>query len=391
MLRKTFILLSCLMLLISFMGCGNDDDESDTPAVSSRAYKGHENDLDANNLCSAYPAVVGTRIDDCRTCHTGEIDKEKNEVVTNTCDYCHELMVHGEGGHTFAETLNTYGADYYKVGRTVDGINQVKDLDSDGDGYSNDDELKEFRYPGSNLSQPGQPLAPTKVVSLDQMAGMPAHDQFMLANASKQQFDDYVGYKGVTIKGLLSSLGISSAGATGITVIAPDGFAKTLKIENVDKKFPQPLFFAGLGVDTLGTECGFVSYPETLPAGLVDGQEIPGEHYLMVAYDRDGKRMDPCYLDSVELSLKGEGPFRLVVPQSTPGSPDRGLKFSPSGCNDDSDYDENKDHNAGSMVRGVVAIRIDPMPSGVEEFDYKNGGWAYIDSKELLIYGNNVK
>jgi len=247
MLRKTFILLSCLMLLISFMGCGNDDDESDTPAVSSRAYKGHENDLDANNLCSAYPAVVGTRIDDCRTCHTGEIDKEKNEVVTNTCDYCHELMVHGEGGHTFAETLNTYGADYYKVGRTVDGINQVKDLDSDGDGYSNDDELKEFRYPGSNLSQPGQPLAPTKVVSLDQMAGMPAHDQFMLANASKQQFDDYVGYKGVTIKGLLSSLGISSAGATGITVIAPDGFAKTLKIENVDKKIPSAPFLCWFG------------------------------------------------------------------------------------------------------------------------------------------------
>jgi hypothetical protein len=31
------------------------------------------------------------------------------------------------------------------------------------------------------------------------------------------------------------------------------------------------------------------------------------------------------------------------------------------------------------------------MPAGVEEFDYKNGGWAYINSKELLIYGHNVK
>ena len=390
MLKRSFALLFVFLLMISLIGCGGKEDESDKPIVSSRAYKGHENDLDANNICTAYPGIVGTRLDDCRTCHTGKIDKEKNEVVTNTCDYCHELMVHGEGGHTFAETLNPYGADYAKAGRTVDGIKQVSSLDSDKDGHTNDAEIKDLRYPGSDLSKPGQPLAPSKIINLDQMLGMSAHEQFMLSNTSKQQFDDYASYKGVTIKGLLSSLGISTAGATGVTVIAPDGFAKTLKIDDVDKIFPQPLFYAGLGVDKLGADCGFVNYPEKIPAGVTDGKPIPGEHWLMVAYDRDGKRMDPCYLDPVELKLNGEGPFRLIVPQSTIGSPDRGLSFSPSGCNDAFDYDKNKDHNAGSMVRGVVAIRVEPMPSGVEEFDYKNGGWAYIDSKELLIYGHNV-
>lgn len=391
MFKKALVILVGVMLLVSMIGCGNDDEEADKPAVSSRAYKGHENDLDTNNLCNAYPTVVGTRLDDCQTCHTGKMDKEKNEQTTNACDYCHELMVHGEGGHTFAETLNSFGADYLKVGRTVDGIKQVKALDSDGDGFTNDAEIKELRYPGSNLSKPGQQLATMKVVSLDDAMKMTSHEQFMLANTSKQQFDDYVGYKGVKVSDLLSKLGISTAGATGVTVIAPDGFAKTIKLEDVENVYPQPLFFAGLDVKTLGSECGFVNYPEKLPSGLTDGAKIPGEHYLMIAYERDGKIMDPCYLDSVELKLNGEGPFRLIVPQKTVGSPDRGQGFSPSTCNDGYDYDKNKDHNAGSMVRGVVAIRVDPMPAGVEEFDYKNGGWAYIDSKQLLIYGHNVK
>ena len=189
-------------------------------------------------------------------------------------------MVHGEGGHTFAETLNPFGADYVKAGRTVAGIGQIKSNDSDSDGFTNDNEIKELRYPGSDLSKPGQPLATMKVVSFDQMMKMPAQEQFMLSNTSKQQFDDYASYKGVKIKELLASLGISSAGATGVTVIAPDGFAKTIKIDQVDTVFPQPLFFAGLDVKTLGTECGFVNYPETLPSGLTDGAPITGEHWL---------------------------------------------------------------------------------------------------------------
>lgn len=43
------------------------------------------------------------------------------------------------------------------------------------------------------------------------------------------------------------------------------------------------------------------------------------------------------------------------------------------------------------MVRGVIALRIDPMPPGVEEFDYRNGGWALIDAEQLIIYGNGIR
>ncbi len=48
-------------------------------------------------------------------------------------------------------------------------------------------------------------------------------------------------------------------------------------------------------------------------------------------------------------------------------------------------------HNAGSMVRGVIAIRIDPMPAGFEEVDYMNGGWAYVDGRQLIVYGHGVQ
>jgi len=390
-MRKILVITLVSLFMITLIGCGNDEEGIAKVIVSSRAYKGHENDKDTNNLCSVYPAIVGTRLDDCQTCHVGKMDTTKNEQVSNACDNCHDLMVHGEGGHSFAETLNPFGADYSKNGRTVDALGKIKDLDSDSDSFTNDQEIKDLKYPGSDLSKPGQPNAPMITVSLEKMQSMTAHEQFMLANTSKQQFDDYASYKGVTVKELLSAFGINTAGATGVSFIAPDGFVKTIKIDQVNKAFPQSLFYSGLDVKTLGQECGFVNYPEKMPSGLIDGGTIPDEQWLMMAYERDGALMDPCYLDSVALKLNGEGPFRLIVPQSTPGSPDRGLSFSPSNCNDGYDYDKNKDHNAGSMVRGVMAIRVDPMPAGVEEFDYKNGGWAYINSKELIIYGNNVK
>lgn len=111
----------------------------------------------------------------------------------------------------------------------------------------------------------------------------------------------------------------------------------------------------------------------------------------MLAYERDGIALDTSYLDVASGKIDGEGPLRIVVPQATPGKPDRGLKYSPTTCNDGYDYNEEADHNAGSMVRGVMAIRIDPMPAGVEEFDYMNGGWAYINAKQAIVYGHNVQ
>lgn len=389
--QKSLIILFLALLIGSFLGCSDDDDSELADQLSSRAYKGHENDVDANNLVSIYPSILGTRLDDCHTCHAGEM--EEGKVVSNACDNCHRLMLHGDevGGYTFNETLNQFGLDYLNNGRNKDALKNIKDKDSDGDGFSNDEEILAQRYPGSDLSKPGQETAPLRTVSLDELKGMLSHEQFMLANTTKQQFDDYTTYKGVKVKDLFAALGIDLTGATGITVIAPDGYMKTIPIEQMDKVFPQPIFYSGLDIDTLGADCGFVSYPEKMPEGLSDGAPIDGEHWLLLAYERDGMPMEVSYLDVVEGKIMGDGPLRIVVPQSEPGKPDRGLKYSPTDCNDGFDFNENANHNAGDMVRGVIAIRIDPMPAGVEEFDYMNGGWAYIDAKQLIIYGHNVR
>ena len=113
----------------------------------------------------------------------------------------------------------------------------------------------------------------------------------------------------------------------------------------------------------------------------------------MVKFDleRDGLPMDVSTLDPTSGKINGEGPFRLVVPQSEPSKPDRGSQYSPTNCNDGNDYNDTKDHNAGDMVRGVIAIRIDPLPAGVEDFDYRNGGWAYVQNASVIVYGHGVK
>jgi len=377
------------ILLLSFLlGCGDGGSEKVDDHVSSRSYKGHENDTDANNLAAVYPSIVGTRLDDCQTCHSGKI--EDGRLTGSACDNCHDLVLHGTG-HTAMETLNDFGRDYLDAGRSKEALHNIKDKDSDGDGFSNDEELLAQRYPGSRLSVPGQAAATLLTVTLEELKSMQPHSQFMLINTTKQQGDDYATYKGVKIKDLLDGQDISVAGATGITVIAPDGYAKSLPIDYVDIEFPQPLFYSGLDTESSGSECGFVTYPENMPDGLSDGSPVPGEHRLMLGYERNGMPLDKSYLDVAEGKIVGEGPLRIVVPQENPGKPDRGSKISPTDCDDGFDFREDADHNAGSMVRGVIAIRIDPMPVGVEEFDYMNGGWAYIDAGQLIIYGHGVQ
>lgn len=239
-LKSILIALSLVLLLGIILACGDSDEDSEDlgEQISSRSYKGHEDDMDANNLVNIYPSIVGTRLDDCQTCHSGTI--EEGKLVGNACDNCHNLVLHGTS--LAMETLNPYGLDYLNSGRSKEALESIKGKDSDGDGYTNVEETLAFRYPGSNLSQPGQALATMKIVSLDELKAMPSHTQFMLSNTTKQQFDNYASYKGVKIKDLFAALGIDLTGATGITVIAPDGFMKSVPIEHIDKVFPQPIF-----------------------------------------------------------------------------------------------------------------------------------------------------
>jgi hypothetical protein len=371
--------------------------------VSSRAYKGHENDLDMNYFVNAHRNTLGTRLDDCQTCHTGgtftyDSGGQTRTVFKNACDYCHLIHHPDPDGFNepqptaYAQTLNPYGVDYKAAGRNQAAVRAIAAQDSDGDGFSNQVEIDDLKYPGDPGSKPGQQVAPMRTFGLADLKALPVHDQFILANSHKQQFDDYAAYRGVKVVDLLQAAGVDvqDPAFQGVTVIAPDGYLKDIPAAAVLTAYPAGVFHAGLDTATLGTECGFVKYPDQLPAGVADGQTIPGEPWLQLAYAREGLPMDPSNLDPTSGKINGEGPLRLVVPQSDPGSPDRGSQYSPTTCNDGWDYDASKNHNAGDMVRGVIAIRVNPLQAGVEDFDYRNGGWAFIDSQSLLVYGFGV-
>ena len=362
----------------------------------SRAYKGHENDRDMGRLVAAYPAVVGSRLDDCRTCHAGcEVTIRGRSQLRNACDACHFIpfpYAEAEGAPgSFGETLNPFGLAYREGGRSEAALKALAGVDSDGDGFTNGEEIAGLRYPGTPASKPGQPLARTRVLDLAALRTLPVHTQLLLVNSHRQKHDCYTLYRGVTIADLLRSVGVDPVKVESVTVFSADGFQRDFSREEISLRYPDGLFFGGLDEKTLGADQGFVNYPPELPEGLLDGAPIPHEQRLMLAWERDGGGLDPSSLDPTSGRINGEGPLRIVLPQSRPGAPDRGSRVSPTRFGDGFDYDELKDHNAGAMVRAVVALRINPPPGGFEEFDAMAGGWKRLTAGELVIYGAGIE
>jgi hypothetical protein len=368
-------------------------------AERSRAYRGHANDADAANLVAAYPTAAGTRLDDCATCHrAGEVrDARGRTALRNACAYCHlvpfpDATVVSGAPADFAATLNPFGAAYRDAGRSVAALGAIAGRDADGDGFANNAEIAASRQPGDAASRPGQATAPTIVLSDAEIAGMPSHRQLLLLNSHTQRFDEYASVSGVRMRDLLAAAGVDLSHATGITCIAPDGYAVDFDLERVRAPYPPGVFAAGLAPrGEADTTRGFVRYPAAaeLPAGLADGV-LPDSLWLMVARRQDGHDLAMSRLEPVTGRQEGDGPYRLIAPQEVPSRPDRGTRFSPSGHADGYDFDPAKDHNAGRCIRGLVAIRVNPMPAGYEEYDWKNGGWALIERGEIIVYGAGV-
>jgi hypothetical protein len=398
--RAVVVVASVLVAAVGTQWACGGDDAGPEPIVSSRSYQGHESDTDINNFVNEYRDTLGTRLDDCQTCHTGGTFTYVDGGDTaskNPCDFCH-LIQHPVTDFvealpaTYRDTLNPYGIAYMDAGRSREALRTIASRDSDGDTFGNATEIDDLKYPGDPTSMPGQPTAPMRTYTMVQLRALPSVEQFQLCNASRQQFDNYAGYKGVRLRDLLSDAGVNpdSGSFTGVTIIAPDGFMQDVSAAQINAAAPAGTFYGGLDTDTLGTDCGFVDYPSPLPAGVASGAPIPGEPWVQLAYERDGGPMEVSTLDTTSGKINGEGPFRLVIPQFTPGAPDRGSRYSPTTCGDTYDFDDTLDHNAGAMVRGVVAIRVNPLPAGVEDFDYRNGGWAFIASSSVVVYGNGV-
>jgi hypothetical protein len=400
-MRPTRSVISlCALLLVVMAGVLLTGCPQGTPApaplVSTRAYSGHENDQDANNFVRAYPARVGSRLDDCQLCHKVGVTAPK--TLYNACSYCHLIQWPDPANYAptpanYQATLNQFALDYLNNGRSVAAFTTIAGMDSDGDGATNADEIADNRFPGNAASKPGQPFAPTKILTLAQVQGMTQHPEFLLMNTSKQQYDDYATYNGPTVKDLLVAAGVDLTGATGVSVFAPDGFKQDFLIAKVNNAYPDSVFYE-VPQPFADPLLNFVNYPSPLPVcpststTYKNGDPITGLQ-LTVAWQRDGNVLSASYYDPSTGRLEGEGPFRVIPPQSTAGRPDRGNGQLQDLSDPTWNYSGSLDHNAGSSPRGACIIRINPMPGGLEEYDTSNG-WSLIPDKKIVIYGLGV-
>ncbi len=380
---------------------GRAADAAEQPAArASLAYRGHENELDSHNLMAVYPDAIGTRLDDCQTCHRGGTltDRRGATAVLNPCSYCHLLpfpdsTLAGGGPTSFAETLNGYGQAYGRAGRDVAALEKIAGEDSDGDGFENAVEIAARRYPGDAASTPAQQVIPIRTLEWQDLQALARHEQFMLMNAHRQ-CDEYVAWGGARALDVLALAGVPLTEETTITCFAPDGYATDFTYEQIARPYPRGRYYPGLDAASFADPAqGIVKYPpaDRIPAGLASvGDTIPGDPWLLVAWSRNGRELDASHLEAATGRLRGDGPYRLIVPQRVPGAPDRSMNLSPSSYQDGHDFDGSKDYNAGLCVRGLVAIRVNPMPPGYEEFDWKNGGYALAGRRQLILYGAGV-
>jgi len=413
-MRKSTVFLVAIVFAFAGMfmlaSCGGDSGSStESGIVSSKSYSGHESDRDSNNFVTAYPAALGTRLDDCQLCHRAGANNGKDpsdtayKAVSNPCNQCHLLEWPDDSytvnvPKTAQDTLNEFGIDYKIAGRSVKAFQTIAGIDSDGDGSTNAEEIAANRWPGSDTSFPDQPMAPTIELSWDEITGIASYTQFMMMNATKQQYDTYTAYKGVKMTDLMAYLtsqyGVDFTGAVSFTMIAPDGYTVDYIIaDKITYAYDKGIFYDLTDEQTgwLDPDQHFMNYP-AYTYGLAQGDAMPMDVFALLAYQREDSQgvfvdLDTSYLDGATGKISGEGPYRVLRPQLTPSRPDRGSRSSFYA--DGWDYDEAIDHNAGDATKGTCVIRINPMPEGYEEYYWANG-WQLIKDKKLVIFGHGV-
>jgi hypothetical protein len=117
--RTMLIIIGTLMLVTAMI--------VSTEPQSSSAAPG-----DLSSAVSKYPNINGSSLQTCDLCHTASIP-----------------------------SLNPYGAAYKANGRSPSAFGMIENLDSDGDGFTNIQELNSLTFPGNPASHPSIPT-PTK-------------------------------------------------------------------------------------------------------------------------------------------------------------------------------------------------------------------------------------
>ena len=379
---KKRVIVSALTLLVILIGS------------SVFAAYHHEGEEDAAKFLAVYPDKAGTKLDHCALCHSGGQYEKKPGVWVSlgSCQWCHYSYGY-DGSGNIGDTMNPYGLDYFASGRSTAAITAIQGDDSDGDGYTNIEEITADRFPGDPNDDPSKIIAPSRVYTKAQLEAMTPHTQFMLMNSSRQT-DDYVEYTGVPVEDLLQDAGILDS-ATGIVVYAPDGWSNYHPLEedpepelyHVNGIYPAAAYHYHQEADiALNPVDGWCDYSAPSCVGRTDGDPIavPGGLKMILAYKRDGMYLDPGILNQ-DNKLDGEGPFRLVPPQKNSGPPDQASDALNQGVV--WPYDEDADHNKGAASRTATIIKVEPLPEGTTDIDILEAGWNYVDQEKIVIYG----
>lgn len=354
----------------------------------------HEGEMDSPNFLAVYPDKAGTKLDHCALCHAGgKYESKPGKWVTlGSCQWCHYSYGYDASGD-IQDTLNDYGKDYLNNGRSQAALLAIEALDSDGDGYTNIEEINAERYPGNADDDPGKVPAPSKVYTKADLEAMTAHTQFLLMNASRSD-DNYAEYTGVPMEELLKDAGVLGT-ATGITLYAPDGWSQYHPLEYDEEPemypvrwtYPDSVYYYNTEADmALNPADGWCDYSSPSSQGRkhLDPIVNPNGNKMILAYKREGQYMDPGILNE-DNKLDNEGPFRVVPPQKVPGPPDQ---RSTAGSQDVLwPYNEDGDHNSGAATRTTTIIKVLPLPPGTTDIDVLEAGWTYVDQEKIIVYG----
>jgi hypothetical protein len=357
-----------------------------TPAYS--AYKGHADDRDVEAVLATYPALKGTPVDSCATCHLS--GRVKDPAVAggtrteNHCDYCHAVFVRDK--RDVRETLNRYGAAYLASGRDARAVRALAAEDSDRDGFSNEAEFKSGTSPGDAASNPKVPLAPSRTYAVSALKNLsPVVEQTIFLNSTKSRSGDtYNDYRGNIVWEILQAVGVLDT-AESVDLLSADGYERTFTVDELKKAWPQGRPVTGLGRQELG-DCGWVSYN----ARALDGAKDLPSARVMLAFEQNGQPLAPAKLDPETGRIAGAGPLRAVVPQFQISPPDLpqhadascAPKVAPAYR-----FHEDDDHNAGKSSSAVVAVRVKPLPTGTRDVDWQTPATRYLANGEIVFFG----
>jgi hypothetical protein len=215
----------------------------------------HEGEADTPNFIAAYPTLEETKLDTCALCHSGgEYEKNSGQWVSvGSCQWCH-LTYGYDGSGDITQTMNPYGSDYKNAGRNVSAFASIEGNDSDGDSYTNKQEIDALSYPGDPTDDPTKIPAPSVTYTLGELESLTSHRQFLLMNTTRSG-DWYAEYQGVPMLDLLRDAGMIEETTTAVTVFAPDGYFYTYELKPggeyyyIDGTYPQAQYYYDVQAD----------------------------------------------------------------------------------------------------------------------------------------------